>query len=243
MATEKALARIAGLLYLLMAVMTVIAGVAQGSQVVPGDAATTSANIQASAGLFRVGILADLVSATAFLLTAMALHRLLRHVNGPAAAAMVTLVAVSVAIQALALAGELAALAVATEPAYAATFGDPGTDALVLLFVSLQRDGYLMSQMFFALWLVPLGYLVVRSGYFPKVLGYLVVLACLGYLIDLAATILVPDLEPAILPVSAVAGVAGELGLMAWLLVKGVRIVDGERGIPGAGRTMAAESV
>jgi len=89
------------------------------------------------------------------------------------------------------------------------------------------------SQMFFALWLLPLGYLVVRSGYFPRVLGYLLVVACLGYLVDLFAYFLAPGIEGSVLPFSAAAGAIGELAFMAWLLVKGARVPEVNPGIPG----------
>jgi hypothetical protein len=240
MTSPKALARIAGTLYLLMAVTTGIAGYARGSLVVAGDAAATAEHLRASATLFRVGIFADLVSATVFLLTAMALYVLLRRVNGLAAAAMVTLVAISVAIQALSLVGEIAALTIAAGAGYVAAMGQSGSDALTLLFVGLQHDGFLISQMFFALWLLPLGYLVVKSGAFPRALGYLLAIACVGYLVDLGAYLLAPGIEGGILPLSAVAGAIGELSFMAWLLVKGARVVpDG----PAAPETTHGEVV
>ncbi len=223
MASDKTLARIAGLLYLLMTVTVLIREFARGSVVVAGDAAATADHIRAGANLFRLGIVADLVSATVFLLTAMALYVLLRRVNGLAAAAMVIFVAVSVSIQALNLASEMAALTIATDAGYPAALGSSTSDALTLLFVQVQHDGYLISQMFFALWLLPLGYLVVVSGLFPRALGYLLALACLGYLADLAAYFLVPGFEAYVLPFSAVAGVVGEIGFMAWLLLRGVR--------------------
>jgi hypothetical protein len=80
----------------------------------------------------------------------------------------------------------------------------------------------------------------VKSGYFPKVLGYLLVLACFGYLADLFAYFLVPDVEPAIfLPISAIAGVLGEVTFIAWLLVKGVRTPPVEASVIADGRASA----
>jgi hypothetical protein len=243
MISTKSLARVAGALYLMVAVTIGIAQAAGGALVVAGDAAATTAHIRASETLFRVGVFADLLSATFFLLTAMALYVLLRNVNRLAAAAMVTLVAVSVAIQALNLVSETAALAIATDPGYARALGAGGSEALTLLFANLQHDGFLISQMFFALWLLPLGYLVVKSGAFPKTLGYLLALACAGYLVDLSAYFLMPSMENLVLPFSAAAGAIGELAFIAWLLVKGARFpVDPSRtvGTPGIGFAPAA---
>lgn len=226
--SSKTKARIAGLLYLGMAVAAGVAGYARTTIAVPGDAAATAANIRASEALFRVGVTSDLVQATFFLLTAMALFALLRNVNRLAAGAMVVLVAVSVAIQVVSLVGELAALSIATSDDIAATMGQATANSLVLLAVELQHDTFVLSQMFFGLWLVPLGYLVVTSGWFPRALGYLLVIACTFYVLDLFAYFLAPDLEPMVLPLSAVAGMVGELSFMAWLLIKGVRTSTGD---------------
>lgn len=240
MQSPKSLARVAGLVYLMVAVAAGVAGYARSTIVVSADAAATAANIRASETLFRVSIVADLLQTTFFLLTAIALYALLRHVHRLAPIAMVTFVAVSVAMQALSLVLHVAALSIATDAGFTTAFGQAGSDALAMLFTGLQHDGFVLSQMFFGLWLLPLGYLVVKSGYFPKVLGYLLVLACVGYVVDLFAYFLVPDLEPAFLPISAIAGVLGEVTFIAWLLAKGVRtppvdaasIVDGRGGVP-----------
>ena len=240
MASSKSLAWIAGLLYLMVAVTTAIAGFARSSLVVAGNAAATFANIRGSETLFRVGVLADLLSATLFLLTAMALYLLLRDVSRWAAAAMVTFVAVSLAIQALNLVCEFAALSLATGQVDASAIGRGGSDALTTLFLDLQHDGFVISQMFFALWLVPLGYLVVRSGAFPRILGYLLVVACVTYIADLFAYFLAPGSEGSVLPLAAAAGAIGELGFVGWLLVKGARIPTRDPGVRSAELAPAA---
>jgi Domain of unknown function (DUF4386) len=236
--TIKGKARVAGLLYLGMAVAAGVAGYARTTIAVPGDGAATAANIRASETLFRVGVVADLVQATLFLLTALALYGLLRNVNRLVAVSMVALVAVSAAIQVLSLVGELAALSIATGGDLVASMGQASSDSLVLLAVELQHDAFVLSQMFFGLWLVPLGYLVITSRWFPRVLGYLLILACTFYVVDLLAYFLAPDLEPMVLPLSALSGMIGELSFMAWLLVKGTRPATGKEsgdGVPAVG--------
>ena len=221
--SPRALARVAGFVYLMVAVTAGVAGFARSSIVVAGDAAATAANIRASEALFRVGLFADLLQTGFFLLTAVALYALLHHVHRLAAMAMVAFVAVSVGMQALSLVLQVAALSIATDPGLATALGTSGSDSLALLFAELQHDGFVLSQLYFGLWLLPLGFLVVRSGYFPKVLGYLLALACVGYLVDMTAYLLAPEVQPSVLPVSAILGVLGEVGFIAWLLVKGVR--------------------
>jgi hypothetical protein len=169
MTSPKTLGRIAGSLYLVVAVLGGFAELyVRSSIVVAGDAAGTADNIRGSATLFRVGFVSDLVQATFFLLTAMALSLLLRDVHELVARAMVVIVSVSVAIICLNLLNQYVALSVATGDEYRTVFGAAGSDALVGLFADMHASGYLIAQMFFGLWLLPLGYLVYRSGYFTR---------------------------------------------------------------------------
>src|SRR3712207_477504 len=89
------LARIAGLLYLTLAALGSWAQLyARGTVHVPGDAAATARNIVAHETLFRLGLAADVLMATVFVLLGLALYRLLQHVHRGAATALVVFVAV-----------------------------------------------------------------------------------------------------------------------------------------------------
>ena len=97
---------------------------------------------------------------------------------------MVIFVVLQVGITCLNLVHQFGALMVATQPSYANGFGDEGTDTLVLLLMELQHNGYLVAQIFFGLWLFPLGLLAYRSGMFPRALGVLLMVATGAYLVD-----------------------------------------------------------
>src|SRR5262252_4303088 len=112
MISRNRLARGVGLLYLLIAVGGGFAEAVRSSVRVPGDAAATAANIVQHATLFRVGFAADLVDFTCFLGVGLVLYVILKPVNGPIATAMLTINAVSVAIQALNMLNQLGALLV-----------------------------------------------------------------------------------------------------------------------------------
>jgi hypothetical protein len=227
MTSVRTLARIAGSLYLVVAVGGGFAELVVRSGIVaPGNAAATADNIRASATMFRAGFVADLVQATVFLLTAMALYLLLRHVHELVARAMVVFVAVSVAIICLNLLNQWVALQAATGEGLASAFGPAGAAALTGLFADMHRSGYLIAQMFFGLWLLPLGYLVLRSGWFPKVLGVLLIVGCFGYLVDLFAQFLAPGVAEVIEPFVVAPAAVGELSFIAWLLVKGVPVAE-----------------
>jgi len=223
MNSERRLARTAGSLYLVVAVLGGFAELYVRDRLVDlGDPAATAANIRESATLFRAGFAADLVQATFFLFTAMALYLLLRHVNDLVARAMVVFVAVSVAIMCLNLLNQFVALRIATADGYAGAFG--GSDELTGLFAGMHHDGYLIAQIFFGLWLAPLGYLVVKSGWFPRVLGVLLIVGCVGYLADTLAQLLAPSVADGIESFVLAPAAIGELGFVAWLLVKGVPV-------------------
>jgi len=235
MPSERRLARIAGSLYLVVALFGGFAElVVRDGIVEAGNAAATAENIRGSATLFRLGFASDLVQATFFLFTAMALYLLLRHVNELVARAMVVFVAVSVAIICLNLLNQFVALQVATDSVSAAALGPAGSDVLVGLFADMHAGGYLIAQIFFGLWLLPLGYLVYRSGSFPKVLGVLLAIGCFGYLIDTFATFLAPGVAGRIEWIVVAPAAVGELWFVAYLLVKGVRVPERPVLVPAA---------
>jgi hypothetical protein len=225
MSSPKRLARTAGVFYLVVAICGGFAHAVRVQVYVPGDAAATAANVVAGASLVRTSFVADLVDATFFLLTVMTLYQLLHHVNKVVARAMVISVVVAVAIKALNLVTQLQALLVATEPAYTGVFGAEGTDAMVLLLLDLQHNGYLVAQIFFGLWLFPLGLLAYRSGMFPRPLGVVLMAGTVAYLLDVALQFSAPALADAVNPAVVVVVTLSEVSMLAYLLVKGVTTV------------------
>jgi len=112
---------------------------------------------------------------------------------------------------------------VAIDPSYMSAFGVAGSSALVMILLDIQHYGTLAAQVFFGLWLAPLGYLAYRSGLFPKALGVVLVVATISYLADSLTTFLLPDLEIGIKPFLVVAPLVGEIWMVLYLLVKGVK--------------------
>jgi hypothetical protein len=223
--SPRAVARVAGLLYLIVALTATVSEYVRSRIVASGDAAATARNLRTSATLWRVGIVVNLLEATAFLFTAMALYVLLKRVSALAAAAMVTVVGVGAAIQSLNLLNAYAALAIATGDNYSEVFGRAGSDALAMLFVDMQHTGgFVIAPMFFGLWLLPLGYLVYTSGYFPKVLGVALLVGCGSYLAQLFVLGLAPDLGHSTAPFASTVEALTEMSFVVWLLIKGARV-------------------
>lgn len=224
MNTPGPLARIAGLLYLIVAVGGAFGIWVRTRIVEPGDAAATADNLRASAALFRAGLLSDLVAGTCFLLTVIALYALFRHVHGPAAVAMLTIAAVGVAISSLNVHNAYTALDIAASGDYARTFGAAGAEHLAMLYVDAGGNAGTIAYVFYGLWLAPLGYLVIRSGYFPRTLGLALIVGCIGYLTGVFTDVLVPTVGEGIGLLFGLVGALPELAFLAWLLAKGVQV-------------------
>jgi hypothetical protein len=188
-----------------------------------GNAAATAANVAANAELVRMGVVAHLVDGVFFALTAMTLYLLLNHVHRNAARSMVIFVVIAVGMICLNAVFLFEGMQVATDPSYATAFGVAGSSALVMVLLDIQHYGTLAAQVFFGLWLAPLGYLAYRSGLFPKALGVVLVLATVSYLADSLTAFLLPELEEQIKPFLIVAPLVGEIWMVAYLLVKGVK--------------------
>lgn len=233
MTSSKRYARVTGVLYLLLAIFSGLPFFYLSTTIIePGDAAATADNVVANAALFRLSFISDLAGMTCYVLVGMAFYRLLKHVSKNAAAAMMIFVAVGAAIMGAALINHFAALTVATDGSFAAAFGPSGSDTLVLMFLDLRINGYLIAQVFFGLWLLPLGYLAYKSGIFPRALGVLLMAGCFGYLVDLLAKFLFPSFWPELLPLVVLPAAVAEFWMVGYLLVKGTNTAQLGRNQP-----------
>ncbi len=224
MPSPRRLARTAGVFYLLVGVF---GGFAEGfvypKLYVAGDAATTVSNLTSNPELARFGVVADLLDQTFFILLALTLFALLRHVHESAARAMVVLVVLAASVTALNVVFELEGLRIATGAVDASSLGVPGSNSLVLLMLDAQHYGIFVAQLFFGLWLAPLGYLAFTSGWFPKPLGIVLVLVAASYLIDLFVAFLLPDVSAGIHGFFGIVPAIAEIGMVLFLLIFGVR--------------------
>ena len=219
-------ARVAGVLYLIVIVAGVFAQLYVRSKlIVPGDAATTANNIMANEGLFRLGFVSDLIMITCFLLLPLALYVLLKPVNKNLALLMVLFVLASVPVSFINLLNHFTPLLLLSGADYLTVFEASQLHAQVMLSLNLFEAGYLIAQIFHGLWLLPLGYLVYKSGYFPRILGVLLMIACFGFLIESLQYFLFPGYEVITYPALAVTPIA-EFSFCGWLLVKGAKIPE-----------------
>jgi len=222
--SPKRLARIAGVFYLLVGIFGGFAeGFVDPKMYVAGDAAATTANVVANSVLVRLGVVAHLVDGAFFALTALTLYVLLKHAGKAVARAMLVFVVIAVGMISLNAVFQFEGLQVATDGSYVTAFGAAGANAIVLLLLDIQHYGTLAAQVFFGLWLAPLGYLAYKSGLFPRALGVILVVATVSYLVDLLAAFSFPELAKQIHPFLIIAPAIAEVWMVVYLLVWGVR--------------------
>jgi hypothetical protein len=219
----KKTARIAGVLYLFVGIFGGFAeGYVDPKMYVAGNAAATYGNVVQHAGLVRMGVVAHLLDGTFFVFLAMLLYGLLQHVNKGVSRAMLILVILATGIICLNAVFQFEALRVATDAGFATDFGT-ASNGVVLLLLDTQHYGTLIAQVFFGLWLVPLGYLAYKSGMFPKWLGVVLITGGVCYLIDLLAAFLIPDFGQTIHGFIIIPSAIAEISMVVYLLVVGVR--------------------
>jgi len=216
-------ARFAGLLYLLACLPAPFALIyVPSALIVPGDATATADRVRASETLLHMGIAGELVNATAFIFVVFALYRLFQGVNKQHASLMVTLFVISVPISFLNVLNDVAPLILVSGADFLSVFEKSQLDALVLLFLRLHSYGLLVAQIFWGLWLFPFGILVIRSGFIPRFLGYLLFIAGSGYLASSFTSLILPAYRQLVDQFTMVL-TAGELPIIFWLLIWGAK--------------------
>jgi hypothetical protein len=223
MRPNKNTARLAGALYFIYILLHTFADVVGRSKlIVDGDATATAQNLMASGGQFRVGFMSDLLAALLFLLAAWALYMLLKPVNENLALLFLLLNLSGVIIQCVSDLFLIASPMLLSGTGYLNVFQVDQLQALALFSLNLYKNGFMIAQLFYGAWLFPLGYLVFKSGFIPRILGILLMLHCAFWLITFLRFFLFPDFE-AIIYISYPLGFIAEFGLSLWLLLKGVK--------------------
>lgn len=229
MNTINRTARVAGGLYFVSILIGILADVIGRSKlIVYGDAAATARNIMASGRQFQIGFVGDLIASVLFFLTAWALYVLLKSVDKNLASLFMLLNLGGVAVACINDLNRLAALLLLSGADYLKVFPVDRLQALAMLFLNLHKDGFWIGQIFFAAWLFPLGYLVFKSGFLPKLLGIILMVHGVGWLMTVCQYFLFPGYE-VITYLTYPLGFIAEFGLTLWLLIKGVNIEQWEK--------------
>ena len=216
-------ARYAGLLYMLLGVTAPIGLLyVPGKLFVKDNAAATADNIRASGQLLRIGIASELFHQIIGIFLVLALFRLFKAVNEREAILMVILSLTPVPIVLVNVLNEIAPLILVSGAGFLSVFDKSQLDSLAFLFIRLHGQGIDIASIFWGLWLFPFGMLVIRSGFIPRVLGVLMMIAGAGYIVSSATTVLLPQYAHQVGQVTIILAV-GELPIMFWLLIWGAR--------------------
>jgi hypothetical protein len=220
------LARITGGLYVLYMAVSVLADAL--GHIGLGDAQQMYSSITTQPGSFRLGLALAFVSAFLFLVVAWGLYVLLQTVNRDLALLFLLLNAVGVAIQCASLLQLISAIQA------------PEAAATALLAANVYRGGFAAAQLFFGTWLFPLGYLVLRSRFLPRLLGILLILDGFAEMIWFFQALVLPA-YPAIKVPGTVVSLLAEVGLALWLLIRGVKHPIAPAETPPASRDARAD--
>lgn len=210
-------ARTAGVLYFLLIPLGVLGMLyVPNTLYVDGDTEATVRNIVANTGLFRVGIVSALVTQVVQIAVVLVLYRVLEPAGRRAAQLMVVFILCGVPIAMLNELNQFAILHLV---------GDTTNTALIALFLALRHAGLFIAQIFWGLWLLPMGYLVFRSGYLPKVIGVFLVVAGVGYLADSFVFFFALDVGVTFSEFTFL----GEAMITFWLVIRGVHVAAYQR--------------
>ncbi len=216
-------ARLAGVLYLL----TVLTGLfnltyTPGKLIVRGNAAETANKILAHETLFRVDLIVGLISTLIFMFLVLVLYRLLKDVNRPQAALMVILVLVQIPQSYVSQLLQIGAFELFRGEGFLSALDQSQRFALGMMCFHLSDLGTHISEMFWGLWLFPLGWLVFRSGFLPRTLGVWLLLNGVAYVVISLIGLMLPELSDTIYKF-AFPALLGEVALMLWLLILGIK--------------------
>ncbi|MHB8128967.1 MAG: DUF4386 domain-containing protein [Mobilitalea sp.] len=190
---------------------------------VPGDAVATINNIVESEWVFRLGIGICLAGHICFLFLANVLYKLFKLVNRDLARQMVILIIVGVSVSFLNSLNQFAAILLVNGTGYLTAFEPSQLQTLAMLFLDLHKHGAIIATIFWGLWLLPLGLLVLKSDFIPKPLGVLLISACFCYLTDVFVFFFFPSYFSATFSALGFVVSVAEVSFILWLLIKGVK--------------------
>ena len=224
-------ARITGLLILIMAFIAPFSMIyVPATLIVPGDASTTANHIMAAEGLFRLGMVGDAIVFLIEIALCALLYVLLKPVSTTLSLVAAFARLAMTVIQGINLLNHFLVLLLLGGASYLTVFAPDQQQALALLFLNAHETVVLIWGLAFALHLLVSGYLVYRSGYLPRLVGGLLIIAALCYFTQSFGNLLFPQSKALFTSIGLLSIV--EIALPLWLLIKGVNVVAWQKRAP-----------
>jgi hypothetical protein len=222
MTSLKRTARIAGLWYLGFTLGPFYLLYVPSQTIVSNDAAATAARVLTRETLFRWGMLAETLGVVIFAGLALALFRLFEGVDRHRARQLVALVLISSALASVTVVFNAAALLVFRGGAPFGALDANTREAIGMLLIRTHGQANGINQMFWGLWLLPFGWLVVRSGFLPRWLGYWLLVDGVAWVVVSVTWFFSPSYTDTLFKYFQPAFFA-ELAAMLWLLIVGAK--------------------
>ena len=216
-------AKIAGVFYLVFIVFSVLAD--QFASFAQGTSVQILERIALSQELFTLGLVFNILSGLFFLLTAWALFVLLKDINKNIAGLFLLLNLAGVVVQCISVTFLFACKELLSDSLFVNSINSVGLDSLSHLFINLYQNGFIIAQVFFGLWLLPLGYLIYKSKFLPKFLGIIIIVDCGAVLLWFFQYFLFPQ-AVIITNICLLISLIAEFGLTFWLLIKGAKTIE-----------------
>ncbi len=232
--SPQTIARAAAFVFLLIFLLGMITELfIRPGLIVPGDAAVTVKNIAASEALIRLSLVSDLIRLMLLMVLPLVLYQLLKPVDKNIASLMVVFSLLCFPISMLNELNHFAVLLLSSGAGYITAFTSGQLNALVMFFLELRKYGTFIAQLL-SFWVLLLGYLVFKSGFIPRILGIVLMLAGLSYTVQAVVFFLFPTID---LVIFGLFTFIGELLFYLWLLIKGVNVAAWEKrflNLPGS---------
>ena len=216
-------ARIVGILYVVIFILGPFAFfMGRTSIVVPGDPSATADKLMASGQMFRLGMVAETIIVLVEIVVSAILYFLLRPVNRPLSLASSLARFAQAVLQAVNLFTAVPALLLLGGAGYLAVLSSDQMNSLLLMSTDVNAFMIIIWGLIFGFHLMLLGYLVYKSGFWPKLLGILLLVASLGYLSQSYVHLIAPEYDSIFSTIVVILSIPGELAFTLWLLIKGL---------------------
>lgn len=226
--SPAALARLAGLTYVVL-IVSGIFGIAHvpASLIQWDDPGATIANIKSSEFLFRIAIACQLLCFISFVVLPVLLYRLLANAYPLAGFLMVAFALISVPVLLMSSAHHINVLHLIGDSPYLQALPVEAIQLQVMSALAASNNCATVTNIFAGLWLLPFGYLIIKSGVLPKILGYLLILGGVGYLYEFITGFIL-EASPSPWYVSLVSNL-GVFVVALWLFIAGARAPNKEK--------------
>jgi hypothetical protein len=210
-------ARMTGIWYLALAITGMVGFLLLHPRIYVGaDPAKTLSNLSEFETLARLRLLFELLIVASQALAAVWFYKLFKDINHTSAwalAAWGTMNAAAIMISAMAMGGALE-VAGGTQAMTEKTM-------MIQLLLLLIKNAWGVGSLFFGLWLIPMGYLVVSSKRMPLWLGRVLIVGGAGYI--LSTFIGYMGVKDAWVSMLTIPATVGEFWMIGYLLVFGIR--------------------